>query len=365
MIKHTDLVEVYWDEQKVGRLALGSNNLCLFEYNADYLAKGISLSPFHLPLKAGTFVAKRDPFDGMFGVFNDSLPDGWGNLLLDRFLMSQKFNPSSLTLLDRLSIVGDNGMGVLWYKPINKLTSFTDITDVNFLAKEVKLILNDDYSGSLELLLNKNGSSGGARPKVMIEIDGNPWIIKFASSQDPADIGNIEYEYSQIAKKCGIEMPETRLFEGKYFGVKRFDRNGSKRIHTHSMSGLLYASHRFPSLDYSEMLKATLGLTRDIKEVEKLYRQMIFNVLMGNKDDHAKNFSFILKENSWKLSPAYDLVPSEGFYANHSSTILGQGNPTLKDIFAVAKEVSLSKKVSEKIFEEVYEVCKPFKLVDW
>lgn len=153
-------------------------------------------------------------------------------------------------------------------------------------------------------------------------------------------------------------MPETRLFESKYFGVRRFDREGQNRIHTHSASGLLYASHRLPSLDYTELFKAALALTGSIEEVGKLFRQMVFNVLTHNRDDHAKNFSFMLKNNCWSLSPAYDLVYSYGFNGSHTTTIAGNGNPSRENVFEAAKNVGFPYKKAKNIFDEVYEGCK-------
>jgi len=215
------------------------------------------------------------------------------------------------------------------------------------------------------VLVEKGGSSGGARPKVLLNISGEHWLIKFPSSYDPPDIGNIEYTYSVVAKKCGIEMPETTLFEEKYFGVRRFDRKGGKRIHMHTASGLLYASHRYPSLDYIDLIKATMALTKNTDEAYKLFRLMVFNILTGNKDDHAKNFSFIHKADSWFLSPAYDLVTSAGLNNNHSTTIASKGNPTIDDIYEVVKETGLKIKRTKEIFSEVYENSSEIRIDEW
>ena len=151
-------------------------------------------------------------------------------------------------------------------------------------------------------------------------------------------------------------MAETHLFEGKYFGVRRFDREAGKKIHMHSAAGLLYASYRFPSMDYADLLKATLALTRDLNEAEKLFRQMVFNILIGNKDDHAKNFAFVYNKGHWKVSPAYDLLPSEGFNGNHTTTVSGNGKPSLSDCIEVAKTVSLPIKITDRVIQEVKEV---------
>lgn len=353
MLKHHPSVDVYYEAQQVGTLALAPDRRCVFEYDLAWIRDGFSISPFYLPLKSGVFTARAAPFDGLFGVFNDSLPDGWGALLTDRWLMGKGYHPSEFSVIDRLSIVGDQGMGALLYQPAQQIPSDKANHPVNFYATEVAKILQTDYSGSLDEIFDKAGSSGGARPKVLVKIDGTDWLVKFKATADPEDVGLIEYNYAKIAKKCGITMPETRLFEGKYFGVQRFDRVAEKRIHVHSAAGLLYASHRLPSLDYAELLKATMALTRDFGEVQKMFRQMVFNVLIGNKDDHSKNFSFIYHNNNWKLSPAYDLLPSFGFNNNHTTTVNGKGKPTIKDCIEVARLTAFPVKEAEKIIDEV------------
>lgn len=364
MIEKVNLVEVYLHNILAGKLAFTPDQLCAFEYDDAFLQSGFSISPFYLPLKPGVFIARREPFDGLFGVFNDSLPDGWGKLLTDRYLAKKQIDPARLTCLDRLCLVGDNGMGALTYKPDKSLSTLEDINDLNVLAAEVRRILNNDYTGSLEALFNKGGSSGGARPKVLITIDDEAWLVKFGASNDPEDIGQIEFAYSLAAKKCGIQVPETRLFEEKYFGVRRFDREGKERFHVHSASGLLYASHRYPSLDYTGLIEATLALTRNMSEAANVFRLMVFNVLTHNKDDHAKNFSFIYKNNRWGLSPAYDLVFSHGFNGQHTTTIAGKGNPGRDDIFKVAKNSGLPLKMAKLIFDEVYHGCKEIQKVN-
>lgn len=357
MFKSVDILEVFMENKRVGRLAMSPERRCLFEYDQLWLREGFSISPFYLPLKRGVFTSRLDPFNGLFGVFNDSLPDGWGQLLIDRWLTGKGINPSSLSVADRLSLTGNAGMGALSYRPAQNPDENNDVLPLDFYAAEIEKILMEDYSGSLDELVNKAGSSGGARPKVMIKIDGEEWIVKFRSSSDPKDVGKTEYEYSLLAKKCGLEMTETRLLEGKYFGTRRFDHDNGKRYHVHSASGLLYASHRLPSLDYTSLLKATLSLTRDINEVEKMFRLMVFNVLIGNKDDHSKNFSFIYRDNKWQLSPAYDLLPSYGFNDNHTTTVNGKGNPSIDDCLEVAKICSFPEKMARRVVDFVRWCC--------
>jgi len=354
MNKPTEIIVAKVDKKEVGRLVLSPDGLAVFEYDAYWIKHGFSISPFYLPLQQGAFVAKRNPFQGNFGIFADSLPDGWGNLLLDRLLKKHNINPYSLSILQRLSLVGSFGMGALCYEPEQLITQLKPSSDLNFLAAEVANILNEEsVSEGLELLYQQAGSSAGARPKVMIKYNSEHWLVKFPSSSDPKNIGETEYKYSILAKKSGLEMPETHLFEGKYFGVKRFDRLGEERIHIHSASGLLYADFRLPALDYIELIKATRGLTRNTEEVEKMYRLMVFNVLIENKDDHAKNFSFIYQNSEWKCSPVYDVLPSNGFNGHHCTTIAGEGNPTVNDMFEVANQTSISKKRALQIYGEV------------
>jgi serine/threonine-protein kinase HipA len=353
MLKPIDLLRVCLDEKTVGRLAMAPDGRCVFEYDAQWVESGFSISPFYLPLRQGVFTAKPDPFDGLFGVFSDSLPDGWGNLLLDRLLIKEGIRPGTLTHLHRLSLVGISGMGALTYQPETRLGNIDDQSDLEYLAGEVVKILREENSGDFELLYIKNGSSGGARPKVLVVIDQEHWLVKFRSSYDPKNIGTIEYQYSLDARKCGIGMPETRLFEGKYFGVRRFDRENGVRIHMHTASGLLNASHRLPSLDYTALMKATMILTRDMNEVSKLFKLMVFNVLKGNRDDHAKNFSFLCRDGVWSLSPAYDLVPSDGFNGNHCTTINGKGNPSRDDLITSGEQAGMTKKLANSIYEEM------------
>lgn len=148
-------------------------------------------------------------------------------------------------------------------------------------------------------------------------------------------------------------MPETRLFEGKYFGTERFDRQYGKRIHMITASGLLHASHRYTSLDYTDLMKATFMLTRSMVEVQKVYRLMAFNVCTHNRDDHAKNFSFLYRDGEWFFAPAYDLVYSHGFRGNHSTMILGDGTPDRNTIINAGVEAGISKSVCKTIFNEV------------
>jgi serine/threonine-protein kinase HipA len=362
----TDLLTVYLESgerQKVGRLALRQRQI-LFEYDPAFIATGIEISPLKLPLRSGVFTAPDMIFDGLFGVFNDSLPDGWGRLLLDRTVEKHGVRRGQLNALDRLAFVGRNGMGALSYEPDRSQYPETDTPlALDRLAEESAIMLAGESEEVFEELLKLSGSSAGARPKIVVQVspdkskiihggnqplkpDYEHWMIKFANSQDPRDIGAIEYAYSLMARDAGIDMPETHLFRTQrrgYFGVKRFDRKGDRRIHMHSLSGLIHADHRVPALDYNLLLRVVLVLTKNIIEVEKAYALACFNVLAHNKDDHAKNFSFLLNDDhQWVFAPAYDLTFSEGPAGEQSTMVMGDGrNPGVEHLKALGKEHNL------------------------
>lgn len=377
--KSTSLIHVFYikgsEKLSMGRLALKDRRI-FFEYNPEFLKTGLELSPFKLPLKPGIIASEDYVFEGLFGIFNDSLPDGWGRLLLDRKLMKLGINPGELSPLDRLRYVGSQGMGALVYEPEidgplpSQHADFDEIADEIFQFQELD---NDQF---VDDLLAMNGSSAGARPKIMVSLSENQWslinietntshsdwIIKFSSSLDLKDIGSIEWAYHLMAKAANIDVPEARLFKSKtgpgYFGVKRFDRIDNKRLHMHTVSGLLHSDHRIPSLDYATVMKATLWLTKDVRECEKQFKIAVFNVLTHNRDDHAKNFSFLMGEGGvWCVSPAYDLTFSSGPGGEHCTMIMGEGkNPQLTHLLKLAEVGGIKKLKAVEIINDIKQI---------
>ena len=354
-------LNVFYHESKVGTLALYKDRLAAFEYDNDWIKNGFSISPFSLPLEKRVFIPNIDPFEGLFGVFADSLPDGWGRFLVDRLMLKNHINPSQVGNLNRLAIVGSSGMGALSYKPeIQESYALSEI-DLDKIAIECEALLKTEYSENLDQLFKLGGSSGGARPKILTTINNEEWMIKFPSYEDDQNIGKQEYVYSLCAKKCGIEMAETKLFPSErcegYFGTKRFDRKNIQgknkvKIHMLSVSAMLETSHRIPDLDYNLLMKLTLEITKDFSEVLKLYRLMCFNVFAHNRNDHSKNFSYLYdeQERKWKLSPAYDLTYSNSLGGEHATTINGNGsNPALSDLLAVAENIGINESKAKKI----------------
>lgn len=317
---------------------------------------------------------KYDPFEGLFGVFADSLPDGWGRLLVDKLLRKKGLDPARVSVLTRLAIVGETGMGALSYTPTVLLENVEKNLSYDEISTECKKLLQEEMTDELDFLFAKGGSSGGARPKIMTTIDGEPWLIKFPSTYDRKNIGELEYKYALCAKKCGIQMADVKLFPSSkcsgYFGTKRFDfiegQGGMARVHMVSAAGLLETSHRIPNLDYDLLMKLTLKLTRDMEECKKLFRLMCFNVFAHNRDDHSKNFTYIYveQEKRWVLSPAYDLTYSNSIGGEHATTVHGEGrDPGMADILEVAKTIGLNgqwsraeaKLIKETVFSELKE----------
>lgn len=361
----TDKLTVKYHGEKVGTLSLTPDNrLCAFEYDREWLAEGFSVSPLELPLKPGLFIAKPKPFYGNFGIFEDSLPDGYGRYLLHRTLMREGIDDRKLTSIDRLSLVGNSGMGALCYEPETIITKGEEMSDFDLLQEKALEVLKEQQDTDAGLLLYNSGNSGGCRPKAVFSDNEGHWLIKFRHTYDPMDMGLQEFHYNEVAKKCGINVTDFKLTAGKYFTTRRFDiTEDGERIHTATAGGLLCVSLSEPVLDYSNLMALTGYLTQNPKDVEEMYRRMVFNYLTDNKDDHCKNFSFLVKKDDagkwkWHLAPAYDLtLCAEGYNGQHATSVNQTGFPTLTDFIAVGTKTKMSEKRCREIFDEVYGNC--------
>lgn len=361
-IRDIDSLSVRYNGNAVGTLSLSPDNrLCVFEYDRDWLVSGFSISPFELPLKPGAFIAKPHPFYGNFGVFEDCLPDGYGRYLLHKTLMKHGIDDFSLTSLQRLSLVGDGGMGALAFAPVSLLDIEEMTDDYDMLQTKALEVLRERQDIDAAMLLYNSGNSGGARPKAVFSDSDGHWLIKFRHIYDPVDMGVQEYRYNEAAKRCGIDVPDFRLANGKYFTSRRFDITLSgRRLHVLTAGGLLCVSLSEPVLDYGNLLALTGFLTHDPMQVEEMYRRMIFNYLTDNKDDHCKNFSFMVDgeygESNWRwcLSPAYDLTYcNEGYNGEHATSVNRTGNPKLADFIAVGKKIKMKENRCRDIIDQV------------
>lgn len=331
--------------RKVGMLARTPEGLAAFEYDSSWIAEGFSISPYSLPLRGGVFVPEPDPFDGLFGVFHDSLPDGWGALLLDRLIREGGGEPESVEPMTRLAVVGRGGRGALAYEPQIVAGPPGAVDDLDAFARLCRDILDNKPSDNLDEAYAAAGSSAGARPKAYVMRDGTEWLVKFPSSMDPSNIGAMEYAYSVAARRCGLNMPRTELFASKacsgFFATQRFDREAGHGVHMVSASGMLEVTHRLPLLDYRHLFQVTAGICRDESQLWDLFRLMCFNVFAHNQDDHSNNFAWLCRDGVWKLSPAYDLTYSTSYSNEHATSVMGNGKPGMEDVMALADEVGL------------------------
>jgi serine/threonine-protein kinase HipA len=371
-------LDFYGRSLDVGTLAWSKDERrAYFQYHRSFLDAPLPLAPFKLAPADGVIAAPYAPFDGIHGLFNDSLPDGWGRLLLDRRLQKHSIDHGLLTPLDRLAFIGRRGMGALRYVPDKVFGGHADREiDLDWAATQAEAIQDEVDEADIDRLQDIQGGSAGARPKIMVGFnidtgrvvsdtgEGLPdgfehWMVKFRSNADPREIGVEEYAYSIMAREAGLDLPATRLVKGRkdsYFAVQRFDRTKDSRTHIQTVSGLLEADHKAPQIDYETLLKATRLLTKDERNVRQMFRRMVFNVLARNRDDHSKNHAFLLAgDGTWRPTPAYDLTLSEGPGGEHSLAVNGEGRrPTHKDMLAVGRGASIPDGEIQEILDAVH-----------
>ena len=375
-----------------------------FEMDPDFMRYGVNPSPFALKIRTGLQVGPKKPFNGLHGLFADSLPDSWGMRLLARAFRRGGMDPDEQTPVDLLAFVGSEAMGALSYHPQK---GFGDFFEKNMSSDEIDLMevgeqatieyeaaesnetshpdVGQPASVLLGRLLHNAASPGGARPKVLVGMNDeghavfeakgeklpggySHWIAKFPVGNTPEKrcAGAVEYLYSEMAKSAGINMSECRLIPAKdghaYFATKRFDREPCGcRYHVHTVSGLMGEAPNTEKVDYMDILKLCSLLTRSHSEKLEMFRRMVFNVVSGNRDDHTKNFAFMLKhkkknrngkpkESAWVNTPAYDLT----FCKWYGTTVQGRREDlTGKDFLDMAEKISIPQQVARETVEKV------------
>ena len=366
----------------IGKL-LKTKRGVFFQYDKHFLGLQLPISPFKLPLNNQVFEAPAEPFKHLHGLFADSLPDGWGLLLMDRYLQQKGINLNSVTPLDRLLYVGSTAMGALAYEPDLSAQGIAKTLDIHALSQEAEKVYAGSTKDVLPELLKVGTSPGGARPKIIVAIKNDQiiagdydipqgyeaWLIKFHTTFHPhSEEGLIEQAYAQLLKQAGINMPETKLLNvnGKqFFAIKRFDRYANKRLHVHSLAGLVHANFRTFDFDYERFFKITSLLTKNSDDVEQAFRQMVFNILSVNCDDHTKNFSFIMrKDGQWRLSPAYDITFNMGRNNEQSMSIKGYGKNIPERVFyELGENIELGAEQVKQIFVEISDSLSHWKTI--
>ena len=351
-LKEVIKLVVKYNDTIVGTLFDTKDHGIAFQYDINWLKEGFSISPLFLPLSEQIFYAKENAVNGLFGAFNDTLPDGWGLLLTIRQLAKQGIDYNKLSPLTKLSMVSNSASGALRYEPLQydetKIESNPNLDDLC----DAMINTYQDATKDLDRIYLLGGSSGGARPKILMNIDNVPWIIKFPCRFDDKDCGIKEFQYNQTAQQAGINVNEHQLFPSKlhqgYFGAKRFDIDPltQRKIHFISLCGVLETSHTLANLDYLHLFKVIDKICVNNKtDKYEAFKQMCFNVIFKNTDDHGKNFGFLYDEaiKGYKLSPAYDLT-SLPYDKEHEMMVNHHGNPTIEDCIEVGKIIGICEK---------------------
>lgn len=355
----------------------------LFQYSPQAIEQRLELSPLRLPLRQPAYPDTQGQYRDLHdvpGLVYDSLPDGWGYRLMHRRMKARGLNPQHLSTLDHLAYLGENTMGALVYVPPQAELESNQELNLMALAREIQAVLHDDGYEVLAELARAGGSPGGARPKAQVSFNpqtgalstqatqvpgGEPWLVKFAGNDDAPDSCALEELYARLAHACHLGMTATHLFElpegQQAFGTQRFDRRGTTRVHVHSLAGLLHANFQVPSVSYEDFFRATRRLTLDQRELVKAVRLCVFNVLMNNRDDHAKNISFLREaDGRWRLAPPYDLTHCPGYRGEHFMDVAGEGKaPTRAHVLAAAQKAGLAPTVAKRVIDEVLECLTP------
>lgn len=357
----------------IGRLAM-AGGLAQLEWSPELIAAPLPVSALLYPPEPGLHPARGREFDGLHGFLSDSLPEGWGYLVMRRRLSKLGVAIETLSALEHLALVGDQGRGALTYRPATAPPPEVDSLDLDALAAESAAILAGHEGELADTLATLAGGSGGARPKVHVGFDAEglisisegetaasheAWIVKFAATNDPPDIGPIEAAYAAMALAAGLDMAPYRLLPSNtgpgYFAARRFDRPApGKRLHMASLSGAVEAPWRTPA-SYDLFLRATQAITRHAEDLHAAFRRMVFNVLASNRDDHTRQHSYLMDEaGQWRLAPAYDLTYSTGPGGEHYLDVEGEGkNPTLEHARALGRRHSLPDRLIDAIIDEV------------
>ena len=395
--KHVEVIEVRIWNQRVGAVAADpAVGAYVFEYDDNWLAKGIELAPFTMSISAAEPAhvfpgLSRETFMGLPGLLSDALPDRFGNQLIDAWMARHGYTPEQITPLDRLAYMGKRGMGALEFRPSragnNTRSSaplqMASLVEVARRAVQGTLSDDDTSANALNSIISVGTSAGGARAKAVV--GWNPatdelvsgqfdlpegfehWLLKFdGMGRDQAlgpsqQYGRIEYAYAQMAGAAGILMSPTRLLQENgraHFMTRRFDRMGNQKIHVQSLCALRHLDYNLRQTHAYESLFLTAAqLKLGDEALNQLFRRMAFNIAARNHDDHTKNFGFLLAQGSqWQLAPAYDVTfahaPGNAWLSQHLMSVNGKHDDiTRADLLTIAARFSIPE--TRKALDEV------------
>ncbi|KVA72589.1 toxin HipA [Burkholderia ubonensis] len=387
MLEQVDVYYNGWGEHwrwgtLVSTTAITGRPLIVFEYSDEARDRGLELSSYTLPLNGPKLRRNFPPHQlALPGPVYDSLPDGWGMLLMDRLFKRRGLNPARIGPLERLAYIGNNAMGALSFEPVapEGQAPEEDIP-LDRLAAEVREVLQGEGGEFLQTLLRVGGSPQGARPKVLVYRDPRTgafttaampgfeaWLIKFPAKEEHAEVCAIEMVYAECLRMCGIQTPDTLHFSLPNglaaFATRRFDRHDGLRVPMQSLAAFTGADYKTAgTLDYVNFLRATQMCTNDLREKALAYERAVFNVTFNNRDDHPKNFAYIMSPSGeWKLAPAYDVTFCEGPGGYHQMDVMGEALAIdRKAMLSLADEAEISADVAGGIIDRFCDVASQF-----
>lgn len=346
-------IDVYyegWGQRWLwGRLlastALTGRPMISFEYSEEAVQKGIELAAYALPLQ-GPRLRTGFPVHqmGLPGPVYDAMPDGWGMLLMDRLFKRRGLNAARIGPLERLAYLGGNAMGAMSFQPASPEASIrAEDVVLSELASEIQEVLRGEGGAFLQRLLQMGGSPQGARPKVLLYREPGTWrfstaaangleawLVKFPSRDEHPEVCALEAVYARCLRDCDIAVADTEFFELPgglaAFATKRFDRHEGLRVPMQSLAAFTGADYRVPgALDYVNFLRATRLCTNDVRQKTLAFERVVFNVVFNNRDDHPKNFAYLMSATGeWQLAPAYDVTFCEGPGGYHQMDVMGE-----------------------------------------
>ncbi|TDV57978.1 serine/threonine-protein kinase HipA [Pseudomonas graminis] len=386
-------VEVYyngWDERwlwgtLVSTTAITGRPQIVFEYSDEARSRGLELSGYTLPLEGPRlrrgFAAHQL---GLPGPVYDALPDGWGMLLMDRLFRRRQLTAARIGPLERLAYIGNTAMGAMSFEPVapEGLEPQAHVP-IELLAAEIQEVMQGDGGEFLHTLMRVGGSPQGARPKALVYRDPETgafttaatpgfeaWLIKFPAKGEHAEVCAIEMVYAHCLRLCGIKTPDTQHFvlpNGlAAFASRRFDRIQGKRVPMQSLAAFTGADYTSPgSLDYVNFLRATQLCTNDVREKAIAFERAVFNVAFNNRDDHPKNFAYLMSASgTWTLGPAYDVTFCEGPGGYHQMDVLGEALAIdRKAMLRLADEAEVSAEKAGGVIDGICEVASRFSAI--
>lgn len=390
MIEQVNVYYEGWGERWLwGKLksttALNGRPQIFFEYSHDAKQKGYELSCYQLPLEGPQLRRNFPPHQlDLPGPVYDSLPDGWGMLLMDRMFRQRGLTVARIGPLERLTYIGNTAMGAMTFEPIApEGVETTKHIPLEQLAVKVQNVLQGEGGEFLQTLLQIGGSPQGARPKALLyrcprtdefttaAIPGfEAWLVKFPAKEEHPEVCAIEMVYAHCLRLCGIKTPDTQYFSLPNglaaFASKRFDRQDTLRVPMQSLAAFTGADYRSPgALDYVNFLRATFMCTNDKREVALAYERAVFNIAFNNRDDHPKNFAYIMSsEGRWKLAPAYDVTFCEGPHGYHQMDVMGEALTISRaDMLRLAIEAEVSTEAANKIIDDICNIARQFSAI--